>query len=359
MENRKNKKMSGIKPNRTATNGRFVKHISRLLVLVMLLTSALAFSGCEDISFELDNSLPDLSQGPIYYLCLGDINQYDCIDKIEYGYYEFEGSYSIENGETNYTTPILNVHYGFDSENIKKHSFLFLLTKSVGANVWGVFYPFKESLVDLKYEFKHIYSTHHIFNRVVYIYNASSLIGKLYYHTQSAVNQTWVEGFLNENLVLMSIYNYSEAPIAVESTRKVEILNKDEHITSYLTIGNLNDSKLCESVIEFDSTIDGGINIEFGTYKREKIINCLNLTIKADESMGFAGVSIDAKFYGVEKSIGVIRYEYKESVESTVLNVYSGDDLLGEIFISSDTVIPHEWIENFIDDCLVVVEFGR
>ena len=329
--------------------------VARALLLVLFITSAMNFVGCgwlaED-EMNLDNEIPNLDNHIVSYLLFRDLEKCDYINDVDYFHYVIDGGFFVVNGVKQYTTPIIQASAEFDADGLSKKSYSIFLIKSSAISVWAHFYPIKRDIGELKYEFKYINSTKYKYHRVVYIYSDSQLVGKVYYDAQKRVPKDWIEDFLNDNLVSMTVKNYSD----IESTS-----NKKDYISSYLSIGNIGNSQYCSNFINYRASVNGGLEIEYGSEYYTNIVNSINLEFDGDESTNNARISIQADFYENNLAFDVLRYEsMHDSINNIItINIYSGDLMVGIMNIDAEEDISNEWIESFLNENLIIVEMHK
>lgn len=330
------------------------KFITRVMILILLLTSAMSYIGCglfEETPIILDNEIPDLNNQNISYLLLRDLNVSEDITDVEHYYYSIDGGFVIKDGEILYDPAIIEVSAEFDGEGLNKNSFSIYLIKESSMSVMGMFYPVKGNIGELEYEFKYVDASPYKFHKVVYIYSNSQLIGKVYYDTSKIVQNDWITEFLNNNLILMNVKQYS-----VEESNGAE--NRQNHIVSYLNIGNIVSSEYCNEVINYSSNVNGGMNIEFGSNCYSDIKNTVNIEFNGNESTNYADISMQAEFYEFKEALGVLDYKIVDDLKdnASTVSIYNGDVIVGEINIICDNEITHEWIEGFLNENLIVTE---
>ena len=324
------------------------KLLAKVMLLAILVTGVISLSGCtfaRDVPVVLDKEIPNLDEQGVSYLLIRNLNNYEYITDVDYLHYSINGGFEIKNGESIYNPAIIEISAGFDGDGLYKESNFIYLTNSVSISIKCDFYPVKGDVGELEYEFKYIYPSHYKYNKVVYIHSNSQLVGKVYYDTQKTVEESWIENFLSDNLVLMTVKNYSDS--------KKEFDNIEENITSYLSVGNIANSQYCSDVLSYSSKIEDGLYIEYGSQYYSNIINTVVLNFKGDESTNFSNISIRAEFYEYKKTFDLLRYEIGEN---DTINIYNGDVLVGKIDIYCLNSISYEWIEKFLDDSLIVVE---
>ena len=328
------------------------KLIARVMVLVILLTSAFSFVGCAltENPVVLDREIPNLDDYTLGYLMIGDLSNCEYITNVDYLDYAIDGEFTVKNGEMKYEPAIIKFSAGFDVKGISKKSYNNLLVKNSALSIMGHFYPIKGDIGELEYDFKRVDSTPYKYRRVVYIYSNSQLVGKVYYDAQKRVKKSWIEDFLNDNLISMTINKYSNIDNAVD---------KADLISSYLSIGNVATSSYCSNLINYSANINGGLQFEYGSKYYTDVVNSVNIEFEGDESINNAHILIDADFYESKFAVDCLKYEVVETSinnKNMTINVYSDTVLVGTVNIDSKEEISIEWIEGFFNENLIIVE---
>ena len=331
------------------------KLITRIMLLVLLFTSVFSFAGCgwfKEAPLILDSEIPNLDEESVSYLLFRDLNECDYVTDIERFRYTIDGGFSVENGEKLYEAPIINLSAGFDGDGLRKKSSWIYLTKSSDISILGNFYPVKGDIGELEYEFKYIFSLTYKYNRVVYIYSNSQLVGKVYYDGQKRVKKDWIRDFLNDNLISMTIQNYSN---------KENISNTQNHILSYLSIGNIADSEYCSNLINYNADVSGGLKVEYGSDYYTDIVNTIHLTFQGDDTVNNDQISMQAEFYENKLGFCNLKYEIVDDLtdNGATVKIYSNEVLVGNIELVAEEEIPNEWIESFLNDNLIVLEISE
>ena len=322
-----------------------LKLFARMMIIVQIFVCVISFSGCGWLAESpviLDDTIPNLDDHSINYLLFRDLKDCNYITGIDYYKYSVDGEFTTKDGETKYTAPIIQISTGFDCDQLDKMSYDFYLTKVVDMSIWGHFYPTKADIDELQYEFRYIHSSKYKFYRVVYIYSNSQLVGKVYYDTQGKVEKDWIENFLNDNLISMTV------------TKNCDIKNvpsKEKHKLSYLSIRNTDNSKYCSQLVNYSVNVSGGLKIEYGSEYYTDVVNSIDLDFKGDESINNSYISLHAEFYESKEPIEKVRYNV---VDDCKIEIYSKDMLIGIINIVSEENISSEWIEEFLNKNLLL-----
>ena len=245
----------------------------------------------------------------------------------------------------------MEVSAGFDGEGFHKRSYFFYLSKNISMSIMGCFYPVKGDIEKLEYEFKYVDSSPYKYNRVVYIHSNFQLVGKFYYYAQKFVKENWIEDFLNENLILMTVKKYSDTDKVLNNT-------SSDNIVSYLSLGNISNSQYCSEIMNYTTHVNGGTKIEHGSEYYSDISNLVHIEFKGDKSIDEKNISVQAEFYAYKGILEELRYEFSDMSEdkSVEIAIYNGNVMVGALSIICEEEISNEWICSFLSENLIITE---
>ncbi len=336
------------------------KLVARVMLLVLLFASVYTTVSCYDTepvkSPQVDiNKTFNLDEGEIKFLCMRSIKEIYPLYGIEIqtwrsGYAD-KGITIVD--EEEYSRPYIS-YYGniiccddINSSNSDKYSI----------NIRANFYAFQGEKNNLKYEFDVSCSN----GEKIFIYNNDELIGTVSFTTEFDKPDEFYTELLDNTLFVISTEKYASIEASTNILDK-NIYNIEPDIDwmylSYFTIRDIRNTNPNNKLNQYKSNFKGGYGSVYWDFGYDDVINKIELTFF--DALLELNVQMRAEFYEYREQMGKIEYAFINTYNNeNCVELYSNSELVGKVFYSSDIKITEDWLVDFLNENLVVINVKK
>ena len=348
-----------------------IRLIAKIMLLVLLVTSALSFVGCSNKNKIDVNKRFNIDDGTINFLCMRSIPNVFSEYAIRShswrsGYYD-EGLCIIDGNET-YTRPrisynativssVLGDGRTFYEKYINKYISMhgsYEYSVKIGAD----FYAFQGAIGEIRYEFDKF----KLNGEEIEIYNNDELVGIVSVKTSLNMSEDFYRNILDQTLFVITVDKYSNIEYSSKtpsntSTKTMPNLSTVE--LSYLSVRDIRNYSDEISLTIYKSYLNGGIfYLDRIIPEYREVSNEATLEFSV-ASLG-CNIKMDAEFYEYRAPMGKINYHFLHDDEKgDYIELRTQRGIVGRIYYSSDCDIPQEWLIDFLDENLVVIHIVK
>lgn len=347
-----------------------MKFIAEMMLLVLLVTSAFSFAGCADKeSVDLSRRF-NIDDGTISFLCMRSIpnvfSEYGArTQSWGEGLYD-EKLYVVEGDETysrpriSYSITVLSSELGDGRTFFEKYVNKYINTHGsyeYSMKIHGVFYAFQGEVGELNYKFDKYNSK----GEKIKIYNNDELIAEVSVITKLKKSEDFYRELLEKTLFVIKVDKYSEIEGSVVTPINNLVLGEPNLDVAQLSYLSIRDIRNYDDVIElttYKNVFSGGYSGIYWDRSYHEAVNKISLEFT---SISLASnINIDAEFYEYMSSMGKIYYSFvQDNEKGNCVELYSNSYLVGKVFYSSDSEIPQEWLTEFLNENLVVMNVKK
>ena len=348
-----------------------IKLIARVMLLVLLATSALSFAGCgKKTNIDLDKRF-NIDDGQIKFLCMRSISavfpEYSITKRIWSDGYINDKLYIVDGNET-YNRPRISCSFTLVSSELGDGRTFYekYIKKYVSMDgsheysiiISGDFYAFQGELGEFRYEF----DEYKLKGKQISIYNNNELIAEINVITKLKLSEDFYRDLFDKTLFVITVDKYSEIEYSTQMPNH-NMMFKEPNLNtmqlSYLTIRDVRNYSSEINLTEYTSSFVGGYY-----YVDKRIEYYTEITNEVD--MAFinksleANIKIESEFYEYRAPMGKIEYVFVGNREKgECVELYTNSYLVGKIFYSSDSEISQNWLSDFLDENLVVININK
>ena len=123
---------------------------------------------------------------------------------------------------------------------------------------------------------------------------------------------------------------------------------------SYLTIRDIRNTNPNNKLNQYKSNFQGGYGSVYWDFGYDDVINKIELTFF--DALLESNVQMRAEFYEYREQMGKIEYAFINTYNNeNCVELYSNSELVGKVFYSSDIKITEDWLVDFLNENLVVI----
>ena len=346
------------------------KIIARVMLVVLLFAGTLNLAGCGNkIQVDLNKQF-NIDDGTINFLCMRSISkvftEYGIrTHRWNSGYYD-EGLYIVD-GKEHYTRPhitynatILSSDLGdgrtFYQKYINKYismhgSYMYSIKISADS------YAFQGELGEIRYEI----DEYKLKGKKISIYNNNELIGETTVITKLKLSDDFYRDLLNKTLFVITVDKYSKierSQASIDEEIKYLEPNLDIMQLSFLSIRDIRNDNDTIELSTYKTKVLGGYSGLFGRWLYDSAVNELDLEFY-DKTLK-SNIKIETEFYEYRVPTGEIEYVFVADKEKgKCVELYTNSCLVGKIFYSSDAEISQDWLIDFLNENLVVININK
>ena len=346
------------------------KLIAKIILLVLLVTSALSFVGCSNKNKIDVNKRFNIEDGTINFLCMRSVPRVfpQYIERVHGWSITHSGErFSVLDGKETYTRPFISYGvtlfpYGlgdgrnFYEKNIKPHitGKKYEYSMMIDAD----FYAFQGAIGEIRYEFDKF----KLNGEEIEIYNNDELVGIVSVKTSLNMSEDFYRNILDQTLFVITVDKYSNIEYSSKtpsntSTKTMPNLSTVE--LSYLSIRDIRNYSNEISLTTYESSLTGGIHYigrVIEEYREVSSEVMLEFSVASLE----CNVKMDAEFYEYRAPMGKINYHFLyDDEKGDYIELRTQRGIVGRIYYSSDGNLTQEWLIDFLDENLVVIHIVK
>ena len=340
------------------------KLIARVMLVVLLFSSALNLAGCTQ-NEDFDNAKRfNLNDGEIKFLCMSGSSYETRREVWDDGYcrgiYIVDGNETYERPYITYNSTIVDEDLGdgrtFYEKYIKKH-LSFNGSYEYSMEIYASFYAFQDEVEILRYEFDSYYPK----GEKIKIYNNEELVGIVNIITKLDMPKEFYTKMLDNTIFTITANKYlltELGDVVPDENSNIITPSLNNMEFSYLTIRDLRNSNKNIDLYNYKSNFNGGYSSVIWQTEYEAVTNENKLDFYVPSLN--AHIQLETKFYEYREKIGRIEYIFTSDFENeNCIELYSNSVLAGKIYYSADTEISEDWLIDFFNENLVVISVKK
>lgn len=323
-----------------------IRLIAKIMLLVLLLTSAFSFVGCVKKDGIDVNKRFNIDDGTINFLCMRSVPrifpEYQQKTHV-WSVIPLGERFTIIDGKETYTRPYIS--YNFTSSTY---------SMSIDAD----FYAFQGKIGEIKYEFDKCAKS----DVKIQVYNDKELVGMVSINTDSKMSEDFYKSILDKTLFVITVDKYSDIEYSSKTPSNTSTKNMANLSTmeiSYLSIRDIRNYSSEISLTTYRPYFVGGISYIDRVIEQYREISSRAMLEFSVASLE-CNIKMDAEFYEYRAPMGKINYHFLHDDEKgDYIELRTQRGIVGRIYYSSDCDIPQEWLIDFLNENLVVIHISK